>query len=298
MATAPNIHRTDRLRMLFVGLTCLVLAACGTPEASDSTPTTPPRQPVSTTSMLAGDVTSTTAIPVTTATTTETPTTVPEPTREPAYPDSWAQAVVDAANQGDFAQLDPYSFASAEKHDLFRAFVEFDLPTLELAGPCVDDAETLTCPIAFDDTQTYWVMFSESRDEQAFADLVVEPQIHDTIAADGAHGSGCSPGPGPLPDGEWLGNIAERRTDEIVFDLICLVPDEYVDWVPVNESTAVRTEPVEGDVLVKDLSPGDLTGTGTTYRIWGDEPCDVEACAVWISIRDGRVLYISEQFLS
>jgi hypothetical protein len=296
MATAPNPLRLDLPRTLVVGLTGLLLAACASPSASDSTPMTVEEQLVSTTSSLDGDVTPPTEIPV--ITTVEPTATVPEPLPALAYPESWAQAVVDAANQVDFGQLDSYPFASAEQHDLFRAFVEFDLPTLELAEPCIDDPETLRCPISFDDTQTYWVRFSDDRDDERFAELLVEPQIQDTIAADGAHGSGCSPGPGPLPDGEWLGYIAERRTDEIAFDLICLVPNAHVDWEPVNESTDLRTVPVEGDVLVLDLSPADLVGTSTTYDNWGTEPCDVEACAVWISIRDGRVLYISEQFLS
>jgi hypothetical protein len=254
------------------------------------------REPHSTTTTDTGDVSETTRASVTT--TVDTTTTVPGPDLEEGYPESWAQALVDAANQDDFGLLDEYAFATVEKRDLFRGFVDSDLPKLGVTGPCGGDRLGFGCPFSFDRTQTYWVALAADG-EETFADLIVQPQILDTIAPDGAYGSGCSPGPGPMPDGEWIGLIAERRTDEFEFDLICLLPNAYVDWEPVNESTALRTMPVDPGVLVLDLSQGDLIPMGTTYGNWGTEWCDIAGpCAAWISIRDGRVIYISEQFLS
>ncbi len=249
----------------------------------------------STTTMVEQELTVTTEVVVTTTTTIETST---APDAQDQSPESWTQALLAAANQDDFESMDSYAFVSEEKRDLFRTFVEFDLPQLASASSCGGDGASVGCPISFDDTQSYMVTFNSDNGDLKFADLIVRPEILDSIAPDGAIGSGCSPGPGPLPDGEWLGDIAERGSDEIEFDLICLIPNENADWEPINEITELRTVPVDPNLLVMDLSQFDLIPSGTTYDNWGTEPCDVDPCAVWLSLRDGRVRYISEQFLS
>jgi hypothetical protein len=291
-------HRQVRLsNSLRLSFAALLLVACASPSATEATSTTR-EQPVSTTTTVQEEVTATTQAPIAVTTTIVTQTTT-APDAQDQSPESWAQALLAAANQDDFGLLDPYVFVSDEKRDLFRAFVEFDLPQLASDSSCVVDGASVGCPISFDDMTVYLINLKPGDDGQMFTDLIVVPQIFDTVAPDGAFGSGCSPGPGPLPDGEWLGNIAQRRSDEFDFDLVCLVTNEDVDWELVNESTSLRSLAVDGDVLVDELSQGDLTQMTTTYDNWGTEPCDISGpCAVWIRILDGHVIYISEQFLS
>jgi hypothetical protein len=213
------------------------------------------------------------------------------------YPESWAQALVDAANQDNFAQLDSYAFASDEKRELFRIFVESDLPQLSLITQCERTGRGAECWITFDNTQAYWV--SLGNDEEQFHDIYVQSLPNDTVASDGAYGSGCSPGPGPLPDGIWFGFVAARSSDAFDFDLACIYPDPMIDQPPVNTSRTLRSVPVEGDVLVREMRETEWPWVGTTYSQWQPNACQFdEGCAVWIEIRDGQAIYISEEFFS
>lgn len=122
-----------------------------------------------------------------------------------------------------------------------------------------------------------------------------------SIAPDGAYGSGCSPGPGPLPDGTWFGFVVARHSEAIDFDLACIYPDPMYDLPPVNSSTTLRSVPVDGDVPVRAMIPPVPTYAETTYANWQPEACQFEdgaACAVWIRVLDGRVIDIEEVFFS
>ena len=106
----------------------------------------------------------TTAVAVTTSLQTTTisasTTTTAGQGAETGYPESWAQAVVNAANQDDFGLLDSYVFASDEKREVYRAFVESDLPQLSVSGPCESIMGAVQCPISFDNDATYSVRFA------------------------------------------------------------------------------------------------------------------------------------------
>jgi hypothetical protein len=268
----------------------LLLVACATPPTSAATTTTGGTQTVSTTTTINEEVTETTEIAISTTTTIETPTTsstAPEPITVSDYPESWAQALVDAANQDNFGLLDGYAFVSDKKRELFRVFVESDLPELEVET-CEQTEFYSGCSIGSSDKQMYWVELDLDSGSELFEDLLISARGIDDLASDGAYGSGCSPGPGPLTDGIWFGYIAARRSDAIDFDLACLVPNDWVDVEMVNSSTAVRTLPVAGELLVTQMIVSEFeteSFAGTLYRDWEAEWCSMTGtCAVWIRI--------------
>lgn len=286
---------TGRSRFRIAGATAVLLTACATSSVSDPTPTTT-EEPIATTTSLS--VATTTTESPTTTTTATTPT-VPRPSEAETSPESLARAVIDAANQDDFTLLDSYRIASEEKRDLLRAFVESDLPRLTFAAPCFDDSSLTGCPIRFEDDHSYWLQIDTNGDEEIIADITVHPDYWGLLAADDAYGSGCSPGPGPLPDGLWFGNVVDRHSDSIDFDLECQIPSAYVDSEIINSSPALRSIPVDGDVLVTELVPPEPTPNGTTYDHWNAEWCNIAgSCDVWIGIHDGRVIYIYMQFFA
>ena len=129
--------------------------------------------------------------------------------------------------------------------------------------------------------------------------MTVLPDHWETMAPDGAYGSGCSPGPGKLPDGMWFGHIVTRSSDSFEFDLACQIPHEIVDSEIVNSSTATRSIPVGGEVHVTEILPPEPTFAGTTYENWGAEWCETAgSCDVWIGILEGRLTYIYMQFFA
>ncbi len=288
-----------RFWILVVGST-LALAACA-PTASPVASTT--ARAAGTTAFTDGSEIPGSSITTTSAEPATTSTQVPGAEPGGSYPESWLLALIDAANTNDFDQLDTFAFASEAKRDLFRAVVESDLPVLEVMGPCETDNGSLDvdatrwgCPASFDPMQTYWVRLSKV--DQEYADIEVRPVLSDTVP-DGSYGSGCAPGPGPLPDGLWFGFVAARHPDNIDFDLACLFPDPEVDTRIVNESTTVRSVPVGRDVLVTELIPPDPVSGGTTYRNWEAAFCPMAgSCPVWVRILHGKVIYIAEQFFS
>jgi hypothetical protein len=73
------------------------------------------------------------------------------------------------------------------------------------------------------------------------------------LAGGDADGSGCAPGPGPLPDGIWYGEVTAFDDASLAFNLICRYSGDrarahpqYVagDHVFVDESSLIRTVPV------------------------------------------------------
>ncbi len=77
------------------------------------------------------------------------------------------------------------------------------------------------------------------------------PQV--PLAGGDADGSGCAPGPGPLPDGIWYGEVTAFEDASLAFNLICRYSGDrarahpqYVagDHVFVDESSLIRTVPV------------------------------------------------------
>jgi hypothetical protein len=202
--------------------------------------------------------------------------------------------------------LSGFAYASEAKRELFRDFVESDLPGLEITGTCETDIGRLNidgtikwgCPISFDLIQTYWIVLSNT--DQSFADVqVISDGAFADTAADGSYGSGCSPGSGPLPDGIWFGLVAARDTNTFEFDQAYLLPDPEVDTRIVNESSTLRSVPVDDTVLVTDLIGELPIWDGTTYGSWQAASCYTAGpCPAWVRILDGQVIYIAEQFFS
>lgn len=50
---------------------------------------------------------------------------------------------------------------------------------------------------------------------------VSEPAAAIRLTPGDPAGSGCTPGPGPLPDGQWVGHIVSSAGSSIRFDLVC-----------------------------------------------------------------------------
>ena len=80
-------------------------------------------------------------------------------------------------------------------------------------------------------------------------------------STDGAAYSGCSPGPGALPTGIYLGYTSQWNTQEVHFDLVCfwtgdeaeeqmiadgIEPDPYLEdeWYITNDNSTIRVVPV------------------------------------------------------
>lgn len=103
----------------------------------------------------------------------------------------------------------------------------------------------------------------------------------------GLVGSGCTPGPGALPDGWWFGSAAAtpRPGGSFGFDLACYSFEKMADQehghddvVVTNQNKALRTVPVAGDATL----------SCSTIVNGGEEPCHGYADpAVWVRIQGG-----------
>lgn len=127
-------------------------------------------------------------------------------------------------------------------------------------------------------------------------------------------GSGCTPGPGGLPDGNWYGVVLTTTAAEVEFDLACwFTGDDAVraaaedgaeappnDYYVRNENDLVRTVPVGDDAEVTWYPDfGDpSTETTTSYAEWIDliEARDFMP-GVWLDVQDGDIVAITEQWV-
>lgn len=137
-----------------------------------------------------------------------------------------------------------------------------------------------------------------------------------TADNDEAEGSGCTPGDGDLPDGEWYGQVVSTSDDEIEFDLACwFVGDAAAraatedgeespppnDYYIRNLNATVRTVAIGDDVMVvwyPDIGdPSSETTVG--YSEWADAIDDRGefTLGVWIEVEDGAISEIREQWV-
>jgi hypothetical protein len=132
-----------------------------------------------------------------------------------------------------------------------------------------------------------------------------------------ADGSGCTPGPGPLPDGRWFGFVdsIDPAAMTIDFDLACWFTGEAADIasgddggeVPVpndyyirNASDQIRTLDFGENPSIRYLaSTGDPTTlTDTTVDAWAAARAgDAFRPGVWLTVQFGRVVAAEEQFV-
>lgn len=134
--------------------------------------------------------------------------------------------------------------------------------------------------------------------------------------SEGAAGSGCMPGPGELPDGEWFGYAVEIEADSIRFDLACFYFGDIAqekaeeagqeapnDFFIINDNPELRTVEVSGDTPAWSITGDPTEGLEQlSFEEWPLDqptytPCPGEFCSVWLEIEDGRVVQIVEQYL-
>lgn len=252
-----------------------------------------PTVPSSTTSTTASSSTTTTTVPIGR----------PEP--DAAYPESWASALIDAVNGHDFNLVAGYPGAD---EDSFRDFVEQVGGSLTLIEPCrrLDSVERLFCFVT-DGRGNDWVVdFNTGSAGESFVSIAQTVyfgaigffQPYASIAADGAFGSGCTPGMDQLPDGDWFGSAVQRLRNSIEFDLMCLVPDPEYDSTIRNQNPKLRKVPVPQGVTVT-LSRDGAWLVDVPYEQWAGMTRRMDSqCYVWLHVRNGRLVHISEMFFS
>ena len=140
------------------------------------------------------------------------------------------------------------------------------------------------------------------------ASTEVEPSI--LAGSDGANGTGCSPGSGPLPDGVWFGWVTWLDERSLGFDLGCLYTGskaheaaaargiETYDWRFItNDSQAERTVPIHPETPVMEILLFSMPG-GFHVGPYSDWPqssrkslCSpsLDYCSVWIAVNDGTI---------
>jgi hypothetical protein len=127
----------------------------------------------------------------------------------------------------------------------------------------------------------------------------------------GTAGSGCSPGPGRLPDGVWMAEVNRFATSEIDIDLVCFKtsrsaeasgnPIEHDDEM-TNDNAVVRTLPLapEATFHLQTAPPFRVAGTPTETRAFTD-PAAAARFAVesgdatplaWVLVEGGRVVEV------
>lgn len=133
---------------------------------------------------------------------------------------------------------------------------------------------------------------------------------------DEAEGSGCTPGEGDLPDGEWYGGVADAEGNTLDFDLACWFTGEAAaraaaedgeespppnDYYVRNTNPTIRTLTVEDDVEVVWYPEfGDPTSeTTATFADWLDGLAGRGELipGIWVQIQGGEVIRIEEQWV-
>ena len=134
--------------------------------------------------------------------------------------------------------------------------------------------------------------------------------------ADGAGGSGCSPGDAAsLPEGEWFGFVEATSATGIEFDLACWFTGQAAidasaedgeespppnDYYVRNESPMTRSLPVSPDVPVVWYPEGGdpTTETEVGFEVWAEAVVGRGFMfGVWLDVIDGEVHQIREQWV-
>ncbi len=130
-----------------------------------------------------------------------------------------------------------------------------------------------------------------------------------------AEGSGCTPGPGSLPDGTWFGYVTVADADGIEFDLACWFTGDAAtraaeeegeespppnDYYVRNSNETTRDVPVaDGTQVIWYPNFGDPTTEATIdYQLWLTEAEERDFMpGVWIEVSGGEVVEIAEQWV-
>ncbi|HEY5650206.1 MAG TPA: GerMN domain-containing protein [Acidimicrobiia bacterium] len=125
--------------------------------------------------------------------------------------------------------------------------------------------------------------------------------------------SGCTPGPGDLPDGTWFGYVTDPAQATVEFDLACWFSgagaieatlEDGAESPPPNDyyirnvASDTRTVPVSPEVVVRWLPPEDIVNlTDIAYADWiSIRPERDWLPGVWLQIEGGEVVSIEEQY--
>jgi hypothetical protein len=171
-----------------------------------------------------------------------------------------------------------------------------------------DDGASTTTTAADDTTTTTAAATTTTGDDYpgstttttSGSDLPDEPPFHDDVAS----GSGCTPGPGDLPDGWWYGTLESTPGTEVSFDLACYYigaaaeaeatsrGDEVSnDYYVVNDNAQVRSVPLANGAT------GSCVELGATLAMVDCAPAEMSGdWAVWLRVQDGAVDRSVEQY--
>lgn len=128
-------------------------------------------------------------------------------------------------------------------------------------------------------------------------------------------GSGCAPGPGALPDGDWYGLVSSATATGLQFDLACWFTGEAAtraaaedgaespppnDYYVRNDNPLLRPLTLASpDIPVRwTASSGDpSTERETPYPQWLSGRSGGFPFGVWVEVRSGQVQRITEQWV-
>ncbi len=129
-----------------------------------------------------------------------------------------------------------------------------------------------------------------------------------------AEGSGCTPGTDDLPDGVWYGFVDSTAADSLEFDLACWFTGDAAataaaedgeespppnDYYVRNANDLLRTVDVAAGAEASWLpNPGSPAEETIGYADWvtarADRPFQP---GVWLTVEDGGVVLIEEQYV-
>lgn len=149
---------------------------------------------------------------------------------------------------------------------------------------------------------------------------ITAPTTTTVREADDAAGSGCTVGPGSMPDGHWFGFVEgiDHVSQTISFDLACFFSGDaaeraaaedgvgFIDYYIRNRSDRLRTiryDPAATAYWIDATDP-DLALQPVLIRQWPAEStasfqewCPGSGCAAWLEIRGGAVAELIELYL-
>ncbi len=183
------------------------------------------------------------------------------------------------------------------------------------ATACGDGASPRTAPPA-DLTTTTFVHPTWPATTPASEPSIFPPEP--LPGSGSANGSGCTIGPGTLPDGVWAGFVAGHEASRIDFDVACFFFGDIAEEMAAREGGEAPSghyiSNLAGTVRRVDLDPAtpvrwlvappdaDLRFETSPYADWAGDPegysnCPGELCLVWLRVEGGAVTEITEQYL-
>lgn len=133
--------------------------------------------------------------------------------------------------------------------------------------------------------------------------------------SDGAGGSGCTPGAGPLPDGVWFGYVKAIGAASVDLDLACFYFGDIAytegaedgeevnnDYYVRNVNPTLRTVPVGVAATVYEIDAGSVGFLTVPFADWPVDPagyiaCPSDWCGVWLFVNGDEVTEILEQYV-